>query len=236
MEPAPLIPAPLSRGPLSWDQYAATWAVWHGGFDPRRASRTVRGWLRLSYHLGRVAGRLHVAPVAVTVVGLLLSLAVPVTAARGTGWPLTAAVLVLFGAVADSLDGAIAVVMARTTRLGSVYDSMADRLGEASWLVAFWLVGAPGPLVVACGALSWLHEYVRARAVAVGMRQIHPVTVGERPTRVSVALIGLLLAGWAGLIDPDLAAGAMTVAAAMWALLAIFGLVQLLGSMRAARG
>jgi CDP-diacylglycerol--glycerol-3-phosphate 3-phosphatidyltransferase len=234
VDPAPLTNVTLRAKPLNWDQYAANWAMLHGGFDPRRASTTVQGWMRLAYGLGRLAGRLHVPPSAVTTVGLLLSVAVPVTAARGPGWPLTAAVLVLLGAVADSTDGAIAVVMNRVTRRGSVYDSVADRLGEASWLAALWLVGAPGPLVVACGAMSWLHEYIRARASAVGMRQIGPVTTGERPSRVSVALVGLLLAGGAGLIDPDLAAGTATVAASIWAFLAVFGLGQLLRSVRSA--
>ena len=55
----------------------------------------------------------------------------------------------LLAAVADSVDGAVAVVTGRTTRLGYVYDSVADRLGEVAWLLAFWLVGAPGGLVVA---------------------------------------------------------------------------------------
>jgi hypothetical protein len=100
--------------------------------------------------------------------------------------------------------------------------------------VAFWLVGAPGALVAAGGALSWLHEYVRARAVAAGMREIGAVTVGERPTRVCVAVAGLLLAGLSGLIEVDLAAGTITMATAVWVLLAAFGLGQLLSAVRRA--
>ena len=60
------------------------------------------------------------------------------------------------------------------------------------------------------------------------------MTVGERPTRVSVALAGLLVAGLAGLIEPDLAAGTITMATAVWVLLAGFGLGQLLSSIRRA--
>lgn len=66
------------------------------------------------------------------------------------------------------------------------------------------------------------------------MRDIGAVTVGERPTRVSVALVGLLVAGLAGLIEPDLAAGTITMATAVWVLLAGFGLGQLLSSIRRA--
>ncbi len=140
----------------------------------------------------------------------------------------------LLASVADSVDGAVAVATGRTTRLGYVYDSLADRIGEAAWLVAFWLVGAPGALVAAGGALSWLHEYVRARAVAAGMREIGAVTVGERPTRVCVAVAGLLLAGLSGLVEVDLAAGTITMATAVWVLLAAFGLGQLLSAVRRA--
>lgn len=217
---------------LNWDQYAAAWARLHGGFDPRAAAPAVRAWLRFSYHVGYVLGRLRITPTAVTVAGVLLCLGVPLFAVRPGDGPVIAALFVLAAAVADSVDGALAVTTGRTTRLGYVYDSVADRLGEAAWLAAFWLVGAPGALVVAAGGLSWLHEYVRARAVSAGMREIGAVTVGERPTRVCVALLGLLLAGLAGLIDADLTAGTSTMAIAVWVLLAGFGLGQLLAAVR----
>nr|MDT0662119.1 CDP-alcohol phosphatidyltransferase family protein [Micromonospora sp. DSM 115978] len=219
---------------LSWNEYAETWARLHGGFDPRRATPTVRGWLRMAYEIGTVLSRLRVGPTAVTVLGTLLCAAVPLVVVRGSSGPLLAAVLVLLAAVADSVDGAVAVVAGRTSRLGYVYDSAADRLGEAFWLIAFWLLGVPGTLVVAAGALSWLHEYVRARAVSAGMREIGAVTMGERPSRVCVAIVGLFAAGVAGLVRPELAAGTMTVATTIWVVLAAFGLVQLLTAVRRA--
>ncbi|MEU6203661.1 CDP-alcohol phosphatidyltransferase family protein [Micromonospora musae] len=219
---------------LNWDEYATAWARLHGGFDPRKAAPVVQGWLRFAYHVGYVLGRMRVGPTAVTVAGVLLCVCVPVFAVRPVDGPFLAALFVLLAGVADSVDGAVAVVTGRTTRLGYVYDSVADRIGEAAWLVAFWLVGAPGALAAAAGALSWLHEYVRARAVSAGMREIGAVTVGERPTRVLVALGGLLVAGLAGLIEPDLAAGTITMATAVWVLLAGFGLGQLLAAVRRA--
>ncbi|MFI5484557.1 CDP-alcohol phosphatidyltransferase family protein [Micromonospora echinaurantiaca] len=219
---------------LKWDDYATAWARLHGGFDPRVAAPVVRAWLRFAYHVGYVLARLRIGPTPVTAAGVLLCVLVPVFAVRPGDGPFLGALFVLLAAVADSVDGAVAVATGRTTRLGYVYDSVADRLGEVAWLVAFWLVGAPGALVATAGALSWLHEYVRARAVAAGMREIGAVTVGERPTRVSVALAGLLLAGLTGLIEPDLAAGTITMATAVWVLLAAFGLGQLLSAVRRA--
>ncbi|AVT34881.1 CDP-alcohol phosphatidyltransferase [Plantactinospora sp. BC1] len=199
------------------------------------ATTSVRRWLRMSYVLGCFLARLHVSPTAVTVLGVLLCVAVPVAVAQsrpGPLGPLLAAGFVLLAAVADSIDGAVAVVTGRTTRLGYVYDSLADRVGEVCWLIAFWLVGAPGALVVAAGGLSWLHEYTRARSVSAGMKEIGTVTVGERPSRVSVAVVGLLVAGLAHLVMPELAAGTITLATAVWVLLGFFGMVQLLSAVR----
>lgn len=218
--------------PLTWDEYAAAWSRLHGGFDPLRTSVVVRGWLRLAYAGGRLLGRLRVAPTAVTGAGLLICVAVPLVARRGPSGLLAGAVLVLLAGVADALDGAVAVVTGRVTRLGFVYDSVADRLGEAAWLAAFWVAGAPGPLVVAGGAVCWLHEYLRARAAGAGMRGVGAVTVGERPTRVSVALVGLLLAGACGLVRTDLQAGTATLAAVAWLVLSLFGLGQLFAVVR----
>jgi hypothetical protein len=85
----------------------------------------------------------------------------------------------------------------------------------------------PGRLVVAAGAVSWLHEYVRARATASGMSDIGAVTVGERPTRVSIAISALLIGGLAGYVHESWAATVLTVGAAAWLALAVVGLAQL---------
>jgi phosphatidylglycerophosphate synthase len=211
-----------------WDEYAAAWSGLHGGFDPTRASPLVKGWVRLAYRIGSWLNRHRIGPMAVTTAGLVLCLLVPVAVLLGhvglsTLWEragvLLAAVLVLAAALADGLDGAVAVLSGRTTKLGYVYDSVADRLGELAWLTAFWLAGAPAWLVVTAGATSWLHEYARARATAAGMSEIGVVTVAERPTRVLVAIFGLLAAA----VLPAL----ITAATAVWLALAVIAGVQL---------
>lgn len=212
---------------MTWEEYAAAWSELHGGFDPATASPLIRGWVRLAYSGGSLLGRLRVGPGAVTAAGLLLCVAVPFAAALAPGGLLAAGGIVLLASVADGLDGAVAVVTGRTSRLGYVYDSVADRVGEAAWLAAFWVAGAPGWLAVAAGGVSWLHEYVRARAAAAGMTGIGVVTVGERPTRAAVAVAGLVVAGAAGLIRGPWAATVLTIAAAAWLALASAGLIQL---------
>jgi CDP-diacylglycerol--glycerol-3-phosphate 3-phosphatidyltransferase len=194
----------------------------------------VRGWIRLAYRGGVLLGRAGASPTAVTLAGLVLCLAVPFAAAPGPAGLIAGAVLVLAAGFADAFDGAVAVVTGRASRAGFVVDSVADRLGEAAWLAAFWVGGAPGWLVVAGGALSWLHEYVRARATAAGMPDIGAVTLGERPTRVSVAISGLLVGGLAGLVLPGWDTTVLTIAAAAWLGLGAIGIVQLAAAVRRA--
>jgi phosphatidylglycerophosphate synthase len=238
--------APRDTSSGGWNGYATGWATLHGGYDPRGAPLVVRGWLRLGYGIARLLAALRVGPNAVTVAGLALSVGVPVAALHGRAWLLLAAALVLLSAVADTVDGSLAVVSAAVSRLGQVYDAVADRLAEVCWLVALWAVGAPAWLAVTCGGLTWLHEYVRARAAAAGMAHIGKVTVGERPTRVLLVLLGLGLAGAAGALGNDglakalelggaeLAAGTATVTVASWSVLAVLGLAQLAAAVRRA--
>jgi phosphatidylglycerophosphate synthase len=210
-----------------WDGYAERWSALHGGYDPRRAAPLVRGWLLAAYRIARALAALRLRPSAVTFAGVLLAAAVPAVVRWGPAGGLVAAGLVLLGALADTADGALALVSGRESRLGRVYDSVADRLSEAAWLLGLHLLGAPGWLAAGCLAVTWLHEYVRARATVAGMSEIGAVTVGERPTRVLLALFGLACAGAAGLAAPDLAAGTATVATAGWIALGAVGLLQL---------
>ncbi|WP_328467033.1 CDP-alcohol phosphatidyltransferase family protein [Actinoplanes sp. NBC_00393] len=212
---------------MTWDEYATAWSGLHGGFDPRRASPLVRGWVRGAYEIGSWLSRRGVTPIVVTLTGLLLCLAVPLAALGGLPGLALGAALALLAAAADGLDGAVAVVSGRVSRTGFVYDSVADRLGELAWLAAFWSAGVPGWLVVAVGAVSWLHEYVRARAAAAGMPEIGVVTVGERPTRVAVTVSGLLVAALAGVVLPDWTVPVLVVAVLVWAVLQTAGLLQL---------
>jgi CDP-diacylglycerol--glycerol-3-phosphate 3-phosphatidyltransferase len=145
-----------------------------------------------------------------------------------------AAAAVLLAGLLDSLDGAVALLTGRATPSGSVLDSVADRLGEVAWLIAFWVAGVPAGLLVPAGAVSWLHEYVRARAAVAGMAEIGVVTVGERPTRVAVAAAGLVVAGAVGLLRPGWAGGVLTAAAAAWLVLGLVGAVQLATAVRRA--
>lgn len=214
----PVGPARRALTVLDRETYLDRWAAAHGGYDPR-GSVWARTWLRLAYVLGTPLARAGVRPHALTLAGLAVCALVPVAA--GAAGPLAAAPLVALSGLLDSLDGTVAVLRGRVTAVGYVLDSLTDRLGEALYLWALWLLGAPAWLCVLAGGLAWLLEYTRARAVAGGMAEIGVVTVWERATRVAVTTAGLLVAGVTG-------SAAVTVTATAWALLGVVGLAQLL--------
>ena len=179
--------------------FLAGWSALHSGYDPS-GNRLVFGWLRLVHRAALPAARLGLAPSALTGLGLLLSALVPVLCVPPGGWPLLAMLVLVAAGMADALDGAVALLTGRVSRFGAVLDAVTDRVGEACYLLALWLLGAPGWVCVVAGVLTGLLEYVRASAIAAGMPGIGVVTVWERPTRIIVIAVGLALAGVAGLV------------------------------------
>ncbi len=212
------------------ETYLARWATLHGGYDPANGLWLVRAWLGLIHRLASPFAALRVPPSAVTAAGVaLVALAVPAAAAGGR-WPLLGVAALLLGGLADSVDGAVAVLTDRVSAWGYVLDSVADRCGDTLCLLALWYLGAPGGLVVAAGVALGLLEYTRARAGCAGFAEIGVVTAGERPTRLIVAGVGLAGAG----AVPGLAGTVASAAAGGTLAVAVIGLGQLTVTVRAA--
>jgi CDP-diacylglycerol--glycerol-3-phosphate 3-phosphatidyltransferase len=205
------------------DSYLQAWSITHGGYDPATGGMLVRRWLGLSYRLARPLAVVGTPPAGLTAVAALLpALALPAAAAGGR-WPLLAAAVVLASGLLDNLDGAVAILRDRVSASGFVLDSVADRVADALYLVALWLLGAAGWLVVVAGTVTFLLEYTRARAGNAGFGEIGVVTVGERPSRVIIMVAGLLVAG----VLPSLREPAAIVATAAILAVATIGLGQL---------
>lgn len=205
------------------DAYLDGWSALHGGHDPR-GSRWTRGWLALTHVLAVPLARWGVAPDLVTAWALWLAAGAVVAARAGGRWWVAAGLLIVTSALADGLDGAVAVLTGRTTRWGYVLDSVSDRLSEIAFLAAVWLAGGDAWAAVAAGGAFGLLEYTRARAGNAGMGDIEVVTVGERPTRVILCALALLAAG----AVPAHAPAVATLGLLVLALLSAAGLVQLL--------
>jgi phosphatidylglycerophosphate synthase len=186
------------------------WSALHHGIDPAGVP-LLRGWLRLMW---AVAARLRgIPPTAMTALGAVLALDAAFLAAGHPGW---AALVVVLAALCDGLDGAIAVVADRATRLGAVADAVADRVADVAFAAVLWRCGAPWPLAAACAA----------GAVGIdGLRRLRRVpariTVGERPSWTVCAA----LAGIAAAVSD--ARWPVLVCAGIWAGLAATGLAQI---------
>jgi phosphatidylglycerophosphate synthase len=236
----------------SYEAYLAGWREAHLLEEGARPG----GWLaaaylRLPYAVGAPLARLGVDPDLVTLAGLWLALVAGWTATVGPGWAAAAGALTLLAGVADSVDGAVAVLQRRTSAFGFVWDPTADRLADLAViagpvaLVATradpgWAALAVGTGAAAAGLLLLL-EYVRARAQAGRVAAAWSLaTPGERPTRVIVLGLAGLAVGAAqlsgtgsGLAEAALDAG-YPLALAVLALLEAAGCVQLLLAVRRA--
>jgi hypothetical protein len=217
---------------VEWDQYATAWADQHGGYDQRRAPVSVRGWLRLGYQVARGLAAVRVPPGAVTALGLAAAVAVPLVAGSDRDRVLLAAGFVLLSALAGTLDRALRVLTRQATAGSALGEAVAARLGEVAWLTGFWLLGVPGPVVLACGVLTGLYEYVRVQGLFAGMSLIGTQTLAERPMRAVVAVAGLTMAGLVGLVERQFSAGLLTLAIAIWLILTTHGLGQLTATVR----
>lgn len=182
-------------------EYFERWAGLHGGLDPR-TSIPVQAWLTVTYVLAKPLAALRLSPNAVTVLGMLVALAVPYLVLQEH--LLAAGLVALLAGIVDNLDGAVAVMTGKSSKFGYVLDSVADRVGDTALLVGLGLAAdTPWP-AVAAAMLSFLQEYTRARAYAVGFTEIGVISLSERPTRVLVAGMFLIGAAMAGQIWADI--------------------------------
>jgi CDP-diacylglycerol--glycerol-3-phosphate 3-phosphatidyltransferase len=188
----------------------------------------VRAWLNLVFQTARPFAAIGVSPGAVTVAGVVVTAVALGPAAAGGRWPLLAAAAVVASGLLDNLDGAVAVLTRRTSAWGYVLDSLADRASDTLYLLALWLLGAPGWLAVAAGVAVGMLEYARARAGNAGFGEIGVVTVGERPSRIIVTAVALAGAG----AVPSMGHVAGTAGAAATLALGTVGLTQLLAVVR----
>lgn len=206
-------------------EYLRRWSAVHGGTPP---TGLVGGWLVMTHAVARPLVRRRVGPDGVTLLGVAVAGSALLPAAAGGRWALAVVVVVAVAGVLDNLDGAVAVMSHRVTRWGAVLDALADRVADAVFVGCLWLLGAPGWLVVAGGAVAWLHEYLRARAAGAGMTGVGVVSVCERPTRIVLTVMFALGAG----TYPAAAAGWATAGAAAWLTLGLVGLAQVTRAVR----
>lgn len=170
------------------EDFMAQWSSLHNNAP---TTGIVGGWLRISYRLARGANRLGMTPNGLTLLGLALSIAAIST-------PTAALILVPLSLACDGIDGSLALIQQRQSRLGSLYDSVADRIAEGCWVYIFYLLGAPLWAAIAMWTLGATQEYARARITSLGVVELGVITPMERPVRASALFIALVAhqIGW----------------------------------------
>lgn len=137
---------------------------------------------------------------SVTVLGTLATIAAAVTLIP-QGHLVLAAVLTIFFAAFDMIDGTMARLRGGGTAFGATLDASCDRLSDGALFgaIIFWLIyvdqaeKATVAVALVVLALSQAISYIKARAEAGGLK----VNGGliERPERLILALGGLFLEG-----------------------------------------
>ena len=187
----PQLPSSFPAGPLpSRQEYFARWQVLHNAatVDPQAKSNALLRWfLTIVYWLARPFARAGVSPNVITALGLLQGAAALGAAQR---WPGLAGGIILASSFTDGIDGCVAALTDRSTKVGALFDSIADRATEWCFVGCVVMAGAVPWLGVAAGAAIMFFEYTRARLLALGVHDVGLVTVGERPTRVIACTVG----------------------------------------------
>jgi CDP-diacylglycerol--glycerol-3-phosphate 3-phosphatidyltransferase len=143
--------------------------------------------------VGAALVRTGLAPDHLTAFGLLLS--VPTALAIATGHLGLGLALLIFSAVPDLLDGALAKASGRATVRGAFFDSVCDRvtdsfvLGGFAWYLQDRHGGHAAMLPFAILGASLLISYLRAKAESLGFDAKGGIM--ERAERIVVLCAGL---------------------------------------------
>lgn len=162
-------------------------------------SKYGRGWIAAP--LGQIAVWLEktgISPNALTLIGFVLTVVVAVV--LGMGQLLWGGLLLIFAALFDTLDGALARHAGKTTVFGAFLDSVMDRFSESVTLVALiWYYSGQADgrtaviLLAATIVGSLMVSYTRARAEAVNVECKEGFF--QRTERIIVLILGLVT-GW----------------------------------------
>ena len=170
-------------------EFNRKWSDLHGGVE---IQGVISIWLAISYWIARGLTFLRFTPNVVTTIGLLSSITIYFTM-----YTSQLLALVLFSLICDGVDGSLAIYRGKVSKFGELYDSLADRISEAFWLVGASFVGVPVRWAIAIWVLSATQEYARARLASLGYTEIGVVTPTERPVR-AIFVMAVTLVYWFG--------------------------------------
>lgn len=168
------------------NNFFAEWSALHGGVEIKGI---VKGWLTLSFFVARALNKFRITPNLLTLLGLLFAILTWPTAHQ---W--IAPLWLALSLMCDGVDGSLALISSKSSKRGAMLDSIADRLSEVFWALAFYELGADSRIIFIAWLAAFTQEYLRARVAGVGAQEIGIVTIAERPVRASLLFIALIAA------------------------------------------
>jgi len=169
---------------MNKDEFFSIWSRLHGDAN---ISGIVKGWLSISYVIVKPLSKARVTPNILTILGLFFG--VLLYANAEIFW---APALLVLSLICDGIDGSLAIVTSKSTKLGAILDSTVDRLTEIFWVLALYKIGADLKILIVVLLAASVQEYIRARAAGLGVSEVGIVTFAERPVRASFVFIVLI--------------------------------------------
>jgi len=167
------------------EEFIARWSSLH---NDTPVKGVVGWWLKISYRFGLIATLLRITPNVLTLLGLVSA---AMTALTATSW--WAVFFLVFSLFCDGIDGSVAIFQKRESAWGATLDSVVDRVSEAFWLYALYVIGVPAWLAITLWSIAAFQEYARAKLTSLGVQDIGIVTPTERPVRASFLFITLIM-------------------------------------------
>jgi len=169
---------------VNLDAFNQNWSKLHGD---AQITGVVKGWLRISYSLAKLLAKLRVTPNTLTLLGVFFGILLYLNSL--SYW---AVLFLVLSIICDGIDGSLAIMTGKSNKWGAMLDSVADRLTEVFWGLAFIAIGADQNLVIAAVLIAAIQEYLRARSAGLGLTDVGVVTISERPVRASILFVALV--------------------------------------------
>ena len=144
--------------------------------------------------MGRGFASTGLSPNFWTVVGLGFALLSAIVYGMGIEFGLIiGGVLLLVSGFFDMVDGQVARVTGKTSKVGSYLDSMFDKIAETAIFLGILVGGYAEPyLVLLAITLSLLVSYARAKSDSLNVK-LQGIGIGERAERLlAIAIIGII--------------------------------------------
>lgn len=170
---------------LNREDFVAKWSVLHSDAPVKGLTAA---WLKISYRFGLIATILRISPTVLTLLGLASA---AMTALTASSW--WAIIFLIFSLFCDAIDGSVAIFQKRENAWGSTLDSVVDRISEAFWLYALYVIGVPAWLAVTIWSIVAFQEYSRAKLSSLNIREYGPATPTDRPLRGAFLFVTLLM-------------------------------------------